>query len=168
MRTPIEPIVKIKYLRAWQVSERDLVRFRPIVYWRSQEGIGTTVSLDYDHALSQALLFRWGNFANASQDEEIEGLDWGSTLFLFQGLSKKSGVTYSMFVRGETGAEVPFKDAGLEIRFRQRFLRDWLFLEYNAGVDWPRFSAIEERRSNYSAGIRLEAYFGPAPDEWMR
>jgi hypothetical protein len=165
---PLEYIAKIKYRRVWQLSERNLLRLRPILYWKSEEGIGSTVNVDIDHVINSAFLFRWANFGNVSQYEEVEGVDWGTTFFLFQALSDKRALTYSTFARGETDAPVTFKNVGFEFRYRQRILRDWLFIEYIGGVSWPREFIDESRKANFGSGLRLEAYFGPAPDSWMR
>ena len=56
---PIDPYAKIRYRRLWQVSDRNMVRFRPIVYWRYEEGLGATMALDFDHVLSNQFLIRW-------------------------------------------------------------------------------------------------------------
>ncbi len=165
---PLEYIAKAKYRRVWQLSERNLLRLRPILYWKSEEGIGTTVNVDVDHVINSAFLFRWANFGNVSQYEEVEGVDWGTTFYLFQALSDKRALTYSTFARGETDAPVTFKNVGFEFRYRQRILRDWLFIEYIGGVSWPREFIDESRKANFGSGLRLEAYFGPAPDSWMR
>jgi hypothetical protein len=168
LRTPIEPIVKIKYRRNWQLTNRNLLSLRPLAYWRSQEGLGATVQLDVDHVINSAFLFRWANYGNVSQDREVEGVNWGSTFYLFQALSEKQALTYSVFGRGETNAPITFQNAGFEFRYRQRILRKWLFIEYYGGVNWPRFLPEQTRKSNFGSGLRLEAYFGPAPDDWMR
>lgn len=168
LRSPIEPILKVKYRRNWQLTERDLLSIRPLAYWRSEEGFGSTVQLDVDHVINSAFLFRWANFANVSESEEVEGVDWGTTFYLFQALSEKQALTYSIFAKGETDAPITFKNAGFEFRYRQRILRKWLFIEYRGGISWPRYLPEEERKANFGSGLRLEAYFGPAPDDWMR
>jgi|GEM_PF-417760 len=168
LRSPIEPILKVKYRRNWQLTERDLLSIRPLAYWRSEEGFGSTIQLDVDHVINSAFLFRWANFANVSESEEVEGVDWGTTFYLFQALSEKQALTYSIFARGETDAPITFKNAGFEFRYRQRILRKWLFIEYRGGISWPRYFPEEERKANFGSGLRLEAYFGPAPDHWMR
>lgn len=167
LRAPPEPFVKIRYNRAWQLSERNLLRLRPIGYWRSEEGFGTTLNVDIDHVLSNSFLFRWSNFGNISEDEEVEGVDWGSTLYLFHAVTKDQAWTYSVFGRGETDADITFQNAGFEIRYRRRIFRDWLFLETGGGVSWPRYSAEEQREANFGLGLAFQAYFGPAPEDWM-
>jgi hypothetical protein len=165
---PIDPYAKIRYRRLWQVSDRNMVRFRPIVYWRYEEGLGATMALDFDHVLSNQFLIRWSNFGNISEDETVEGVDWGSTLFLFQAKSIQRAFTYSVFGRGETDAEITFQNAGFEVRYRERIYDDWLFLEFGGGVSWPRYLREEQREANIGAGIKFEGYFGPAPADWMK
>lgn len=167
LRAPPEPFVKLRYRHTWELTERDLIRLRPVVYWKSEEGFGTTVNLDYDRVLTQYLLFRWANFGQVAEDEAVEGLSWGTTFYLFQALSKKRSFSYSAFARGQTEAEVSFQNAGLEVRFRHSFLRDWLFVEYITGLSWPRQFLEERRKTVFGAGLFLEAYFGPAPEEFM-
>jgi hypothetical protein len=165
---PPEPFVKASYRRFWQLSKNNLLHVRPIVYWRDEEGFGSTLTAEIDHIINSAMLLRWRNFGNVSEDEEVEGVDWGSTVLLFQALSNRKALTYSVFVRGETKAEITTKNFGLEFRYRQRFLRDWLFIEYIGGVSWPRELLNENREMNFGGGLLLEAYFGPAPDDWVR
>ena len=168
LRSSPEVYAKTTYRKAWQFSQNNMLRMRPIVYWRSDEGFGSTLNLEYDKLINDALLFRWGNFGNVSEDSEVDGVDWGTTWSLFQVLSNRRALTYSVFVRGETGAEVRMKNYGLEFRYRKRILREWLFIEYLGRISWPREFFVEERETNLGAGIRFEAYFGPAPESWVR
>jgi hypothetical protein len=168
LRSKPIPIFKIKYRRAWQMTDRDVLSIRPLLYWRSDQGLGFTLQQDFDHVLNNAFLFRWANYGNISEDEEVQGVRWGSTFYLYQALSQKKALTYSIFASGETDAPVSFQNVGLELRYRHSFLRKWLFIEYYGGVGWPRYQLEEKREINPGIGLRLEAYFGPAPDSWMR
>ena len=166
--TPLRPFLKALYARAWDLDERTLLRVRPIGYWRSGEGLGSTLHVDTDRLLHPKFLLRWANFGNVSQDREVEGVDWGSTLSLYQSLSDKRVLTYRTFVRGETRAEVPMDNYGVELRYRMPVLRKWLFLDMNTSITWPKEFEYEKRESNFGAGIGLEMFFGPAPDAYMR
>lgn len=168
LRAPPEPYVKLKYRHIWQLTERDLIRLRPILYWKSEEGFGTTVNADYDRVLAENLLFRWANFGQVAEDEAVQGLRWGTTFYLFQALSDKRSFNYSVFARGSTDAPVTFQNAGFEVRFRHKFLREWLFVEYISGLSWPRELPEDRRKTSFGAGMFLEAYFGPAPEEFMQ
>jgi hypothetical protein len=139
--------------------------------------------VDIDHAINRSFLLRWSNFANISENKDIDpvsdddpetpdylidGVKWGSTVYLFQALSEKRGFTYSVFVSGNSDSKVDYQNAGFDMRYRQRILREWLFIEYIGSVSWPRDYVTVERERNFGAGVRLEAYFGPAPEAWMR
>lgn len=164
------PIIygKTSYQRQWQLTANGLLRVRPIVYWESDEGFGSTVNVDYDYLISKSMLYRLSNYANVSEDEEIQGVAWGSSMSLFQVLSRRRALTYSIFANGQTKADVELRNYGFEFRYRQRILRKWLFVEYLGRISWPREFLFEERELNLGAGISLEAYFGPAPESWVR
>ena len=168
LRAPPEPFVQAAYRYGLRFSDTNLLRLRPLVYWRLEEKFGATMSIDSDNYIGENLLLRWSNFGNVSQDPEIDGVLWGSTLSLFQAFSNKRALTYSLLWRGETGDPVRVKNYGYEMRYRQRILRDWLFVEVASSITWPRDTLLEQRRSNLGAGITFEVYFGPAPDSWVR
>lgn len=168
LRTPVETFAKARYRYAWRLSENNLFRVRPVLYWRSEERIGATLGLELDNYLSDSMLLRWSNFGNVSQDPEINGMRWGSTVTLFHALSDRRALTYSTFVRGETEDEVKLQNFGVETRFRHRFLRDWLFVEYVGSLSWPREVLSEDREINPGFGVRFEAHFGPTPVNKLR
>jgi hypothetical protein len=166
--TPVDPYVKATYRRAWTLSNNDFLKARPVIYWRGEDGFGSSINLDLDHLISDNFMLRFGNWANAAQTEEVEGLQWSSSLILFQGLSNRKALTYKALVVGETKAEVPIKNYGFEVVYRQRILRKWLFLEVGSSVTWPRDFLVEERNVNWGASIGVEMYFGPFPEDQMR
>ena len=139
-----------------------------MTYWRSDEGFGASLNADVDHLFADNLMLRFGNWGKVSQSDEIEGISWGSSLVLFQGLSMRRALTYKVLFQGETHAEVKVQNYGFELRYRQRVLRKWLFLELGPSVTWPREYSVEERKVNWGASIGLEMYFGPVPDAQMR
>jgi hypothetical protein len=139
-----------------------------VLYWKSDEQFGATLGADVDHYISDAMLLRWSNFGNVSQDPEINGMRWGSTLSLFHALSNRRAFTYSTFIRGETEDEVKRQNYGFETKFRHKFLREWLFLEYVGGLSWPKYLRDEKREINPGVGVRFEVHFGPTPDNELR
>jgi hypothetical protein len=165
---PVNPFVKLSYRRAWALSDKDLLRIRPMTYWRSDEGLGASLNLDVDHLFADHLMLRFGNWGNVSQSDEIQGMSWGSSLLLFQGFSQRRALTYKALIQGETHAEVRIQNYGFELRYRQRVLRKWLFLEFGPSVTWPREFSAEARKVNWGVSVGLEMYFGPVPDTQMR
>ena len=168
LRVPPEPFVQASYRYGIRFSDSNLLRLRPLAYWRLEEKFGGTLSIDSDNYIGENLLLRWSNFGNVSQDPNIDGLSWGSTLSLFQAFSNRRALTYSLLYRGETLDPVRVKNYGYEVRYRQRVLRDWLFVELAGSMTWPRDTLLEQRRRNLGAGLTIEVYFGPAPASWVR
>ena len=168
VRLPPEPYLKAAYRRAWELSESTLVRVRPLAYWKYDEGLGSTLHLDLDHLLSKTSMLRWSNSGNVSQDPEVDGVRWLSYLSLFRALSNRRALSYHLLAGGETNAEVELQNYGFEIRYRQRVLREWLFVEFLSSLTWPRELLSEERESNLGVGIGFEMYFGPVPEGQMR
>ncbi|KAA3632556.1 MAG: hypothetical protein DWQ08_03340, partial [Proteobacteria bacterium] len=80
VRAPPEPYLKARYRRAWELSNSTLFHLRPVVYWKSEEGVGATLATDIDQLLSDRMMLRWSNSGNISEDSEVEGVAWTSYL----------------------------------------------------------------------------------------
>lgn len=168
VRLPPEPYVKAAYRRAWELSDSTLVRIRPLAYWKYDEGLGSTLHVDLDQLLTNTSMLRWSNSGNVSQDPEVDGVRWLSYLSLFRALSNRRALSYHLLAGGETGGEVKLQNYGFELRYRQRVLREWLFVEALGSLTWPREFRDEERESNFGVGVGFEMYFGPVPEGQMR
>lgn len=168
LRSGLDTFVKARYRYAWRVTDDTLLRISPLVYWEAEERFGGTLGLEMDNYLNDNMLLRWANFGNVSQDRDINGMRWGSTFSLFQALSNRRAMTYTAFVRGETEDAVKLQDYGVETKFRHRFLREWLFLEYVGSVSWPKELPGEDREINPGFGVRFELHFGPTPPDELR
>ncbi len=168
VRAPPEPYLKARYRRAWELSNSTLLHLRPVVYWKSEEGVGATLATDIDQLLSDRMMLRWSNSGNISQDNEVEGVAWVSYLSLYSALANRRALSYHTFIKGETGADVGLQNYGVEVRYRQRVLRDWLFFEVVNSVTWPRFTLDERREMNLGIGAGFEMYFGPVPETQLR
>jgi hypothetical protein len=166
LRFPVDPYVKASYRHNFVFTDSTMLRFRETLFWRDSRGPGTTTQLAIDHLLQPRLLLRWDNSGTVARD--TEAMEWFSAVSLFQSLSHRRGLGYSVLAAGETGAEVGLQNYGFETRYRQRVLRDWLFMQLTASVTWPRYMRIEKRETNPGAGIGFEMYFGPVPDGSMR
>lgn len=158
LANPPEPYVNMTY-RWYKTWDNALsFRARPRAFWQYQRGAGVTMDSDLDYALSETLMLRWAN--SLAVEDRVEGLGWRSDLIAYQGLTNRRALAYGVFAQGETSAEVELQNAGLEIRYRQRVAREWFFIELAAGLSWPREFLIEQRESNFGAGITFEMRFG--------
>jgi len=129
--------------------------------------LGATMRFDIDQLLTEHIMLRSSNYGNVAQSNDIEGLEWESSLFLFHALSNRKALTYRVMVLGKTQAEEPLANYGFEFRFRRRVYRDWLFLELISSATWPKEFMDESRDLNIGIGAGFEMYFGPVPDHRM-
>jgi hypothetical protein len=151
--------VQGRYRRHWFLSQRDLIRLRETLFWRTDDGFGTRLNLDFERVLSGPYVTRWRSSATWAQ--ELEGVEWFQEVTLFQRLDLKTALAYQLNADGATDAEVPVKNYGLELIYRRRnILREWLFLELRPGVDWRRRERDDQRDFEPVMSVGLQINFG--------
>lgn len=165
LKWPLDPYLKLRYFENWNITDESILRFRQTGFWTERRGFGTTTNLDLDVLASRNFMVRWANSGTIAEDRR--GLEWSSSLGLYQSLSNRRAINYRSFVFGETNAPVPISNYGIESRFRQRILRKWLFLEFLVNATWPKYVPGIEREVNFGAGIGFEMYFGPLSENQM-
>jgi hypothetical protein len=158
LRLPPEPYVKLSYFYNEQFTDTTDLRFRQTLFWRSDDGFGTTSRGDLAWATSPKDVLRWEGVATVS--EATEGANWyfGQTWYhLHKG---DNAISLLAFVRGETQAEVALTDFGFNLIWRRPFTRDWLYLSMGPNFTWPREQADEKREFNIGFGLWIEMEFG--------
>jgi hypothetical protein len=166
IRTPVDPYTKGTYRHNFIFGDATALRARQTVFWRDSRGAGETTEIDLDHLVAPHLLLRWANTATLADD--VERLEWTSALVTFHSLSERRAIAYTGFMTGVVNTDVPVRDYGFEVRYRQRVLRKWLFLEARSSLTWPRETLEEDREINPGVSLGFEMYFGPVPDSNLR
>ncbi len=161
LASPLEPFVRATYRWNKNIGDDWLWRVEPRVFVQSQRGAGLSLTNTIDHALNQDWLLR--SWSVAVVEEDVEGVAWTSKLIAYQNLVNNSAMSYAIYSTGETDADVPVRDYGIELRYRRKILREWLFIEYLAYLSWPREFLIEEREPVVGVGIEFEMQFGSWP-----
>jgi hypothetical protein len=158
---PAEPYVKGQY-RWFHALPRDwLFRWRQTVFWRSEEGFGTTLGLDLEKRLSDRFLLRWSNANTLSQG--TDGVEWWSSMTLYHLLSQRRAVGWTAWVSGETAAPVSLREYGLRVMLRNRLHREWLFGEVGTGIYWPRHEVADVRQASLGLWVGVALQFGEGP-----
>ena len=159
---PSEPYVKVGYRHFSQLNEESLVRFRQTFFWESRDGTGTTSQVDVEKILGPRRLVRWRNTGTFS--ESTDGVDWRTSVTLFQKIGVRQGLAYQVGVAGETDAEVTIRNAGFRLIYRRPVFREWLFLDLRPALDWRKETQLEQRKPIWGFGAALEMRFG----RWLR
>ncbi len=156
--TPVDPFAKADFRRHWFFPSEWMARWRQTLFWTDNVGVGTTSRLDLDRRVGPRLMLR--NTVRGTFSDSTEGVDWYGGITLFQDILHGRALAYQTWIRGSTDAPVTVKDYGLKVRYRQRFLRDWLFAEASAGMTWVRPDRSLQRESSWGAGIGFEMLYG--------
>ncbi|MGH8189564.1 MAG: hypothetical protein ACREUC_23620, partial [Steroidobacteraceae bacterium] len=158
---PLDPYARVRYEIVRTFAEDYVFSARETVFWQNTEGFGTTTRFHIDRALSDTLLLRWSNLGKYT--EETLGIEWYSQLTLFQSVGERTGLAWQAQVEGVTDNEVPLTRPALRLIMRRQLTPDWLFLEFRAGVVWPRRLLTERREATPEFGIAFEMQFGDRP-----
>jgi len=161
LQTPLNPYVKAAYRYHYQASDTVLLRAQETLFWENEEGFGASTRLTADRLLAEDRLLRWNNYLKVT--EQTDGLYWNSNLTLFQHLGEMRAVALKAGVRGETGRDYGPVEYQLRAIYRRPFLRDWLFVELDAGGRWLRDERDAPREFIPFAGIVFEMVFGRHP-----
>ncbi|MGC9458072.1 MAG: hypothetical protein ACP5DC_11195 [Halothiobacillaceae bacterium] len=146
-----------RYRMRWWLSPRANFEFRETLFVAVSDGIGATTALDYAHALSDSLAFRWRNAGTFGS--ETDGLSWSSAAGLFQTLGAGREISLELLANGETGERVGVGEYGLRAIYQQPIYRDWLFGEIIVGHFWPRDENDPERQEAWALGLGVEMAF---------
>jgi len=154
----LDPYFRGRYRIAKPLRARNVLRLTETLFWQGALGAGGTSRLDVDRLLNERFLARWTGAATVAT--RTHGVRWFSGATLYQSVGAGRALAYQVGISGESRAEVPVSDYGVQILFRRRVLREWMFLELSTGVSWPLSSAAEVRDRDLSCGLSLEMRFG--------
>lgn len=149
---------KVQYYYNKQYTEKTDLRFRQTLFWRTDDGLGTTSRANLVHQASPHNVVRWEGVATVSED--TEGMKWYTAQTWYHQLHGKNAISLQAFARGETDQEVPLRDYGLNLIWRQPFTRDWMFLSMGPNITWPRTYRYEERELSLGFSLWVEMEFG--------
>ncbi|HSW14175.1 MAG TPA: hypothetical protein VLI06_15115 [Solimonas sp.] len=138
-------------------DDDNLLYLRATPFWNTVDGFGFTTGVDFSRVLSDTRLVRWANAGTISQD--TEGVSWYTALIDYHALSRRRGIAYEAFVRGETGLPVSLVEYGLQASFRHPIISR-LFGEWVLGYTWPKVLPEEKREGAIGVGFGIELPFG--------
>lgn len=166
LASPLEPYVRATYRWSRIYNDAWLWQLRPRLFWQSQRGEGASLNSILDYAANSQWMLR--SWIILSAEEEIEGLGWTGKFIAYQSLTDKTAFSYGVFATGQTENAVTLQDYGLELRYRKRILREYLFMELSTSLTWPRYYIEETRDSNFGVGLEFEMQFGDWPGREKR
>ena len=130
-------------------------RFVTLLRYYTDDGWENLNTLDFDRELS----VKWFLRATAQLDwfEEEDDLPLALMLRLYQLLGTDKVLSYEWENHFASVEQGELTDLWLLVRYRQKFLRDWLFFEISPRVNFPQDM---DREPNFGLLFRIEMNFG--------
>lgn len=162
VKSATEVFAQGRYKRNYFVGEKSVWRLRETVFWENRDGFGSTTSMDFDRVLSKDYVLRWGTVGTVS--EATDGMSWRSATLLYHYLGGSRAGAAEIFARGSTGSEVPVREYGARLIYRQAIGKPYFFGTAVAGYTWPRRDDDPRRDGSTMVGLGVELHFGqPKP-----
>lgn len=160
LRSGYKPFVQARYKDRTRFSEQDVLDFRETVFWRPDDGFGSTTALTLGHAFSRTLAFRWQLAGTFSEDDD--GLEWANSFGLFRSFGTDRQLSLEALASGNTAGSGRVTDYGLRAIWQQPVYQDWTIMEFSLGHFWPRDRKGErevEGREGWVAGVGIDIRF---------
>lgn len=136
--------------------------------WTSDDGMESNTVFDVDRALTETLLMRtrlFGDWLNSKNE-----FSHGIRFLLFQAISNSSALAYEWNNLLTNRPNYRVEEINFRVKYRQQFLRDWLFFEMAPQIAFP---ADRDFKATPGFLFRVEIYFGfqkyqfKSPAHWL-
>jgi len=156
LKIPPNAFVRTRYQYVRPLALDTLGRLTVTAYWDAQKGFGESNQVDVERWLAPPTLLRWSN--SFTIEENDYGWAWGTELSLLHKLSPISAITFSGGASGSTHPAWIAQNYRVLARYRRNVWRNWLFLEGEPEIHWPRMED-GSRKPLWSATLRAEIVF---------
>lgn len=132
-----------------------IFRFTQSLKWLTDEGLESRTLIDLERPVSNRFFFR--TTADGSWFEHRDGFFYNLNLYFFQHLSSRRVLSYEWINDFQTRPDNRLEEIVLQMRYRQKIWRNWIFYEVSPRVTFPRdegFSSIP------GIALKLEAIIG--------
>jgi hypothetical protein len=167
VKIPPNAIARMRFQHARAVGFSTLGRFTATAYWDALDGPGESNQLDFERWLAPPTMLRWSNSFTIEEKNKDNGWAWGTQLSLLHKLSPKSAITFATGVSGSTRPAWIAQNYQVLARYRRNVWREWLFLEGEPYINWPR-KEDGSQKPVWGATLRAEILFagvGPFPQD---
>jgi len=158
VKIPPNAFVRTRFQYARLVAVNILGRLTVTAYWDAQDGPGESNQIDLERWFDPLSLLRWSNSFTIEEQNKADGWAWGTDLSLLHTFSPKSAITFSGGASGSTKPAWVAQDYRVLVRYRRNVWREWLFLEGEPDIHWPR-QEDGSRKPVWGATLRAEILF---------
>lgn len=154
----LDTYVRARYRFETMVADNAEIAVQSVGFWRDSDGFGVAQDIHHEVALHQ----RWvaKTYARATFAERTDGIRWNANSRIYYLYDTNRALASEVWIYGETHHEAPIQDYGIRGIHRQRFLREWLFMETWVGTHWPKETELQQRTTRWMVGIEFEMILG--------
>jgi len=155
LENSFNPQLRSRVRYSLPIGDQSLLNLTQAVFWEKLDGFGEESRVDLDVPNGDHRLFRAtaiGVIAETSQ-----GLEWLTMLQWLRTLNHRQAYSIGAFMVGETRPRNLLTGYNLFFKYRQNFIKKWIFFEVIPEVYWPR-----ERDFKTTGALKLilEIQFG--------
>ncbi len=154
LRNPLDPFVRGKANRKWKLEDDLVFRIKETVSYFNSEGISQTSQAYFEKELSEELFFR--SKTEAQWFKEKDGWEFAQTFSMTEILNTQSAMVYRFGWLMESRPHFRTTSTYVNLTYRQKLFRDWLFLEFTPELLFPR---DDNFKPNPSLTFGLELLF---------
>ncbi len=155
--TGLNPRLRGRYRYVRGLSANTLGRATQTLFWEREDGFGTTSRLDWEWLPDRDRLVRLTGQGTVS--EESDGVDWRTSVTAFRQISPRTAIRTEVGAFGYTSPNFEAEELFVAFRYRQQFLRRWLFYELQPERAWPLDPETGRRRSDWRFTFTVEVQF---------
>jgi hypothetical protein len=135
--------------------EKWALRLTERIRYYTDDGFESKARIDFERPLTKRLFFRTST--NSSWYEEKTGFYYNLRLFLFHVISPIRVLEYELRASYKTKPHHQLQEVVFKVRYRQPFLKKWIFLDLIPMATFPR-----EKDFDFTPGfmVQLEVIFG--------
>ena len=121
------------------------------VYWFNTIGLGETTQVDFEHVISEPVLFR--ATSNATWLKDKENFDLRQDFSIYHTLNERTALLYQASVIGVSNPQVEVTEYIAQLLYRYRLHRKWMFFELNPQLVFPKANNFTP---SFALTMRLE------------
>jgi hypothetical protein len=124
------------------------------VYWFNTIGAGETTQIDFEHVLSEPVLFR--ATSNATWLNDKQNFDLRQDLSFYHTLNERTALLYQLSAIGVSNPQVQLTEYVASVFYRYRLHRKWVFFELSPQFIFPK---VNNFNGSFALTMRLEMLF---------
>jgi hypothetical protein len=151
----LNPQIRSRIRYSLPIAKQSLLSLTQAVFWENHDGFGEESRIDFDVPLYQNMLLRTSGQGLFSQSSR--GYEWLAMVQWLTSLTNDRAFSLGAFTTGETRPQNRLIEYNLFSKYRQRFIKKWLFFEVQPEVYWLR---EKDFQTTFALTLTLEIQFG--------